>query len=42
MDGGRSQSGVMWKVRQLNVPAKLGTGERIDNISFTLQRYLLE
>lgn len=36
MDGGRSQSGVMRKVRQLNVPAKLGPGERIDNISFTL------
>ena len=41
MDGGRSQSGVMWKIRQLNVPAKSGTGGRIDNFSFTLQGYLL-
>lgn len=39
MDGGRSQPGVMRHVRQSNVPAKWGPGERID-ISFTPQRYL--
>lgn len=41
MDGGRSQPGAMRKVRQSNVPAKLGTSERIDNASFVLQPYLL-
>lgn len=42
MGGGRSGSGVVWKIRQLNVPAKLGRGRRIANVFFTLKWYLTE
>lgn len=34
--------GLVWKIRQFNVPAKLGPEERIANILFTLQWYLQE